>query len=358
MVRAWQEGDDAVTETPTADPRAEDRRPLRRALVSVSDKTGLEALALGLHQAGVVIVSTGSTAARIAASGVPVTPVEAVTGFPECLDGRVKTLHPAVHAGILADRTRASHTTELAGLGIEPFDLVVVNLYPFTQTVAAGAAPDECVEQIDIGGPAMVRAAAKNHGSVAVVVEAQVGQDPGMHLRVQRLDPPVEALREPGQVLDLGDRDAELLDEPGRASRRHQRHARAVQPANQLLQPGLVVDGHQGPLDRDLAVAGGAVGAHAPNRTFLSVMVKPSRASRPTLSTSICRSATLIRSWSASTSSSSSTGTTAWAMIGPVSTPASTTKSVAPVTFTPYARASAGPLVPGNDGSSAGWVLT
>ncbi|MGW3120478.1 bifunctional phosphoribosylaminoimidazolecarboxamide formyltransferase/IMP cyclohydrolase [Streptomyces sp. NPDC001107] len=145
------------------------KRPLRRALVSVYDKTGLEELARGLHEAGVELVSTGSTAGRIAAAGVPVTKVEELTGFPECLDGRVKTLHPKVHAGILADLRLESHREQLAELGVEPFDLVVVNLYPFRETVASGATPDECVEQIDIGGPSMVRAAAKNHPSVAVV---------------------------------------------------------------------------------------------------------------------------------------------------------------------------------------------
>ena len=144
---------------------------MRRALVSVYDKTGLEELARGLHEAGVAIVSTGSTAARIAEAGVPVTAVEELTGFPETLDGRVKTLHPAVHAGILADLRLDSHRTQLFQLGIAPFDLVVVNLYPFTETVMSGASPDECVEQIDIGGPTMVRAAAKNHPSVAVVVD-------------------------------------------------------------------------------------------------------------------------------------------------------------------------------------------
>ncbi|CAL9300416.1 bifunctional phosphoribosylaminoimidazolecarboxamide formyltransferase/IMP cyclohydrolase [Streptomyces olindensis] len=145
------------------------KRPLRRALVSVYDKTGLEDLARGLHEAGVELVSTGSTAAKIAAAGVPVTKVEELTGFPECLDGRVKTLHPRVHAGILADLRLEDHQRQLAELGVEPFDLVVVNLYPFRETVASGASPDECVEQIDIGGPSMVRAAAKNHPSVAVV---------------------------------------------------------------------------------------------------------------------------------------------------------------------------------------------
>ena len=145
--------------------------PIRRALISVYDKTGLEDLASGLHAAGVEIVSTGSTAARIAAAGLPVTPVEELTGFPECLDGRVKTLHPRVHAGLLADTANAAHQAQLAELGIEPFQLLVSNLYPFEATVASGASPEECVEQIDIGGPSMVRAAAKNHRSVAVVIE-------------------------------------------------------------------------------------------------------------------------------------------------------------------------------------------
>ncbi|HEX6198533.1 MAG TPA: bifunctional phosphoribosylaminoimidazolecarboxamide formyltransferase/IMP cyclohydrolase [Jiangellaceae bacterium] len=148
-----------------------DRLPIRRAIISVFDKSGLDELARGLRGAGVEIVSTGSTAERIAASGVPVTAVEEITGFPECLDGRVKTLHPRVHAGILADRRKPDHVKQLDELDVRPFDLVVVNLYPFAQAVASGAAPDECIEQIDIGGPAMVRAAAKNHASVAVVVD-------------------------------------------------------------------------------------------------------------------------------------------------------------------------------------------
>jgi phosphoribosylaminoimidazolecarboxamide formyltransferase / IMP cyclohydrolase len=148
-----------------------DRSPIRRALLGVYDKTGIEELARGLAAAGVELVSTGATARTIAQAGVPVTPVEEVTGFPECLDGRVKTLHPAVHAGILADRRKPEHEQQLEDLGIAPFDLVVVNLYPFIETVASGATPDECVEQIDIGGPAMLRAAAKNHPSVAVVVD-------------------------------------------------------------------------------------------------------------------------------------------------------------------------------------------
>ena len=145
--------------------------PIRRALISVYDKTGLEDLASGLHAAGVEIVSTGSTAARIAAAGVPVTPVDELTGFPECLDGRVKTLHPRVHAGLLADTGNPAHGAQLAELRIEPFQLLVSNLYPFEATVASGASPQECVEQIDIGGPAMTRAAAKNHGSVAVITD-------------------------------------------------------------------------------------------------------------------------------------------------------------------------------------------
>ncbi|MEU5565735.1 bifunctional phosphoribosylaminoimidazolecarboxamide formyltransferase/IMP cyclohydrolase [Micromonospora musae] len=149
----------------------DERRPIRRALVSVYDKTGLVELAQALHAAGVEIVSTGSTAATIAGAGVPVTAVETVTGFPEVLDGRVKTLHPKVHAGLLADLRKQSHVDQLDELGVAAFDLLVSNLYPFQATVASGASLDECVEQIDIGGPAMVRAAAKNHASVAVVTD-------------------------------------------------------------------------------------------------------------------------------------------------------------------------------------------
>jgi len=146
-----------------------DLLPITRALVSVYDKTGLIELGQALVAAGVELVSTGSTASTLAGAGLPVTPVEKVTGFPECLDGRVKTLHPHIHAGILADRRLASHRAQLDELGVAPFDLVVSNLYPFTQTVASGADVDECVEQIDIGGPSMVRAAAKNHPSVAII---------------------------------------------------------------------------------------------------------------------------------------------------------------------------------------------
>jgi phosphoribosylaminoimidazolecarboxamide formyltransferase / IMP cyclohydrolase len=144
---------------------------IRRALISVYDKTGIDELARGLHAAGVEIVSTGSTAARIRDLGIPVTPVDEVTGFPEILGGRVKTLHPHVHAGLLADQNDPEHVETISGLGIEPFQLLVANLYPFRETVAAGASAPEVVEQIDIGGPAMVRASAKNHGSIAVVVD-------------------------------------------------------------------------------------------------------------------------------------------------------------------------------------------
>jgi phosphoribosylaminoimidazolecarboxamide formyltransferase/IMP cyclohydrolase len=153
------------------------RVPIRRALISVYDKTGLGDLARSLDKSGVEIVSTGSTAAAITDAGVPVTRVEDVTGFPECLDGRVKTLHPAVHAGLLADLSRPAHQSSLDELGIAPFQLLVSNLYPFEAAAGSGAPPAECIEQIDIGGPAMVRAAAKNHEHVAVITDpAQYGE--------------------------------------------------------------------------------------------------------------------------------------------------------------------------------------
>ena len=156
---------------------ADERRPVRRALVSVSAKAGLSELAAGLHAAGVEIFSTGSTATVISDAGVSVTRIEELTGFPECLDGRVKTLHPRVHAGLLADTRKPEHVSQLQALDVAPFELLVVNLYPFQSTVASGAGFDECVEQIDIGGPAMVRAAAKNHASVAVVVDPAAYRD-------------------------------------------------------------------------------------------------------------------------------------------------------------------------------------
>jgi phosphoribosylaminoimidazolecarboxamide formyltransferase/IMP cyclohydrolase len=158
---------------PTHDPseyRMRDAIPIRRALISVSDKTGLLQLAAALAGAGVEIVSTGSTAKTIADAGHAVTEVASVTGFQETLDGRVKTLHPAIHAGILADLRLASHEAQLTDLDIRPFELVVVNLYPFVETIASGVTGDDAIEQIDIGGPAMVRAAAKNHANVAIVV--------------------------------------------------------------------------------------------------------------------------------------------------------------------------------------------
>ena len=173
-------GTTAHAPVPTEGLTSPDRVPVHRALVSVYDKTGLVELATALDGAGVEILSTGSTAAVIAGAGLPVTPVEEVTGFPECLQGRVKTLHPAVHAGILADRRKPDHMDQLAALGVAPIDLVVVNLYPFTDTVASHAPFDACVEQIDIGGPAMVRAAAKNHPAVAVVT------DPDRYTQVAR----------------------------------------------------------------------------------------------------------------------------------------------------------------------------
>jgi len=157
---------------PTHDPslyRPRDLVKIRRALVSVSDKTGLIDLAKALANAGVEIVSTGGSAKAIADAGIPVVQVGDVTGYPESLDGRVRTLHPAIHSGLLADLRLEAHEQELAAQGIEPFELVVSNLYPFVETIAAGVTGDDAVEQIDIGGPAMVRASAKNHANVAVV---------------------------------------------------------------------------------------------------------------------------------------------------------------------------------------------
>ncbi|MFT2815327.1 bifunctional phosphoribosylaminoimidazolecarboxamide formyltransferase/IMP cyclohydrolase [Leifsonia sp. A12D58] len=157
--------------TPQSLYRERDLVPVKRALISVSDKTGLVELATVLAESGVEIVSTGSTAATIREAGFAVTDVSAVTGFPESLDGRVKTLHPSVHAGILADLRLEAHENQLADLSIAPFELVVVNLYPFVETVESGAAPADVIEQIDIGGPALVRASAKNHANVAIVVD-------------------------------------------------------------------------------------------------------------------------------------------------------------------------------------------
>ena len=149
------------------------RVKIKRALISVSDKTGLIELASALSDLGVQLVSTGSTAKQIAEAGLAVTEVQKVTGFPESLDGRVKTLHPSIHGGILADVRLASHREQLVELGIEAFELVVVNLYPFVESIAKGARGQDAIEQIDIGGPAMVRAAAKNHDNVAIVVNPE-----------------------------------------------------------------------------------------------------------------------------------------------------------------------------------------
>ncbi|MBI1416957.1 MAG: bifunctional phosphoribosylaminoimidazolecarboxamide formyltransferase/IMP cyclohydrolase [Limimaricola sp.] len=147
--------------------------PLRRALLSVSDKTGLVDLARALHDRGVELVSTGGTAAALRDAGLPVRDVADLTGFPEMMDGRVKTLHPAVHGGLLALRDDPAHRAAMEAHGIGPIDLLVVNLYPFEATVAKGAPYADCIENIDIGGPAMIRAAAKNHAFVAVVTDPE-----------------------------------------------------------------------------------------------------------------------------------------------------------------------------------------
>jgi phosphoribosylaminoimidazolecarboxamide formyltransferase/IMP cyclohydrolase len=173
-----------------SDYRYRDRIEIKRALISVSDKSGLAELATALNQAGVSIVSTGSTAASIRAMGIEVTEVAEITGFAEALDGRVKTLHPKIHGGLLADLRLVNHEEQLKALEIEPFELVIVNLYPFVQTVSAGAKGDAVVEQIDIGGPAMVRASAKNFANVAVVV------DPAKYPEV------ISAIAEGGTSLD------------------------------------------------------------------------------------------------------------------------------------------------------------
>jgi phosphoribosylaminoimidazolecarboxamide formyltransferase/IMP cyclohydrolase len=166
----------ATMTAPTPQPAAADtldRVPLRRALLSVSDKSGLIDLARALHARGVTLISTGGTAKAIAYAGIPVTGIEEVTGFPEMLDGRVKTLHPLVHGGLLGRRDLTTHTEAMAAHGIEPIDLVCVNLYPFEATIAkTGVTEAEAIEQIDIGGPSMIRSGAKNHAAVAVVTDA------------------------------------------------------------------------------------------------------------------------------------------------------------------------------------------
>jgi phosphoribosylaminoimidazolecarboxamide formyltransferase / IMP cyclohydrolase len=146
-------------------------QPIRRALVSVADKTGIVAFAGALVARGVALVSSGGSARYLAAAGLPVAEVEEITGFPEMLDGRVKTLHPAIHAGLLARRDRPEHMAALAEREIAPIDLVVCNLYPFAEAVASDASPEDCIENIDIGGVALIRAAAKNHDAVTVVTD-------------------------------------------------------------------------------------------------------------------------------------------------------------------------------------------
>ena len=146
-----------------------EKKPIKRALISVYDKSGLIDLGKFLTENGIEILSTGSTAQKLLDAGIKVTTVESYTGSPEMLDGRVKTLHPRVHAGILADQSNPNHLAQLLENKIEAFELIVINLYPFEQTIASGAQYEECVEQIDIGGPSMLRGAAKNHKSVAVI---------------------------------------------------------------------------------------------------------------------------------------------------------------------------------------------
>ena len=154
-----------------------DKKPIRRALISVYDKSGLIEIAGLLQKNGVKILSTGSTAKQLIEAGIKVETVESYTGSAEMLDGRVKTLHPRIHAGILADQTNNHHLEQLKAENIEPFDLVIINLYPFTQTVSSGADFDDCIEQIDIGGPSLLRGAAKNHKSVAVISDpSQYGE--------------------------------------------------------------------------------------------------------------------------------------------------------------------------------------
>src|SRR5215211_1121403 len=148
-----------------------DLKPVTRALLSVSDKSGLVAFACALSERGVALVSTGGTRKTLADAGLSVQEVSDLTGFPEMMDGRIKTLHPAVHGGLLGVRANPEHQAAMLAHGIAPIDLLVVNLYPFEATLAASGPYGECVENIDIGGPAMIRAAAKNHADVAVVVE-------------------------------------------------------------------------------------------------------------------------------------------------------------------------------------------
>ena len=172
VVQVDWDADDAGSRAQRPEAGEEEAVKVKRALVSVSDKTGLEPFVRGLVELGVEVVSTGGTARYLRDAGLPVTGVSEVTGFPEIMDGRVKTLHPAIHGGILADREKPDHLQAIADLGIKPIDLVVVNLYPFEETVAErGVTEADAIENIDIGGPAMVRSAAKNFAGVGVVID-------------------------------------------------------------------------------------------------------------------------------------------------------------------------------------------
>src|SRR5947199_817650 len=171
-ISLWFSRGDAVPAAPDF-PQAPDRAQIKRALLSVSDKTGLVEAARVLAAAGVELVSTGGTRKAIADAGLAVKDISELTGFPEMMDGRVKTLHPVVHGGLLGVRDAPEHARAMAEHGIGGIDLVYVNLYPFEATVARGADFDECVENIDIGGPAMIRSAAKNHAYVAVCTEPE-----------------------------------------------------------------------------------------------------------------------------------------------------------------------------------------
>ncbi len=163
---------------------ASDLRRIERALLSVSDKTGLVDFARVLHGRGIELVSTGGTRQELVAAGLPVRDVADLTGFPELMDGRLKTLHPMVHGGLLAKRENPTHEAAMLAHNIAPIDLLVVNLYPFEATVRRGASSEDCIENIDIGGPAMIRAAAKNHGDVAVVVD--VADYPALQAELDR----------------------------------------------------------------------------------------------------------------------------------------------------------------------------
>ena len=185
-----------------------DRIDLRRALISVSDKGGLVEFAQALAARGVELLSTGGTAGALRNAGLDVRDVSEITGFPEMMDGRVKTLHPGVHGGLLALRDNAEHRASMEAHGIAPIDLLVVNLYPFEETVAKGAAYDDCIENIDIGGPAMIRSAAKNHAHVAVLTEPEqlieVAREKSIRRAAEKLNLSASALSRQMQILEQG----------------------------------------------------------------------------------------------------------------------------------------------------------